>query len=1102
MTARPSNEIVQRPFNPVLPPVIDLSSQARLVFKDNVTNAGPEAFEFITEKFVDFESFKVNGIDIQSLFFDQQWKNYFEMLNGFVYYDIVKYFWQKATIFDKFSADEEVRKMVEKDRSLKGKTRSQLGLRPYKGKEIRSNIMGINVLITQEHIAKILGLDNEGENVDEYGEKSKHIESIKKDLFLPGSANNDFGKAKFMRQNFNFAFKVFLASIITREGGYDTISIPHRHFIWFLYKKVKTNLAKLLFDHLCFTISKSRTKSPFIIHHPRLISEIIRQTKLIQIVSTKEKLRVFNTAKYDASVLVNMKLKTKEELKTAKSPLEAVYEKYFWCDGFPTISEHDNDDVIKNFLELVRIDSGVRVPRSMVVGVPNWDIFKGPKQITKSKRKPQPVEQEIVEEGSKEQSGNKNDAADVTDQADSGAERLATEENEGVTDEQVAKIAQRKAIQKERRSKKRNERPEDTEEDQPVRAPKRKKTVVSKKKAADTSKGNISKPNTDSVSNAQPLNQSPPIDFTKPINMIPPSPQPSSSSSEGTSSDTSTDSSELIEKLNKIQKEKSKKKIPVKRTLKKPKNNSPEEENIFIDTSILDQPTNTTRKSPTILEHLATHLSGDAFTHSNTNSPNQFHFVNTSSDLPLNPPIQEPPIQTPPPSLADTEQENPPIFTPVQDEVLTHSEHHNATPNSPHQSPEHTTAEPSTPQPEPSTPESTPEPQTPPSEPIYGPSYKTLTVEELILPVDFALPILEDFLKKQINIDDEPNLPTDLSKIKIIPLKRKKPEPTIPFDPTKPFCNSSSEPNIEQLGSAISLRLKRFKTIDEEVLVFPSDVDAEIREMEYLFSQSLRILGNHLKSKIQGRGMTVVTDLFDIAERSRAPRLTFYNHEKELERLATLDAEFKKLSRNACEAAARLDREEATYENMVLATEQAWIAAAAEQVLKAAERVVGEEASYASLMSDADQARMAEIEHKRLADQEALKLMVDMAVHIAEVETNKIKENQASEEDFVMPDQNLSDDDSDKGKKPIVDTTPPCSPMKINVPSTSSPIPPAVQEALDNIKAELAEDMKHEMDELRADIRSDMNASGEAINKKMDDMMKLLLSAIADIKKS
>ncbi|KAK2395053.1 hypothetical protein QL285_056819 [Trifolium repens] len=1039
MAARPSNEIVQRPFNPVLPPVIDLSSQARLVFKDNVTDAGPESFEFVTEKFVDFESFKVNGIDIQSLFYDQQWKNYFEMLNGFVYYDIVKYFWQKATIFDKFCADEEVRKMVEKDSSLKGKTRSQLGLRPYKGKEIRSNIMGINVLITQEHIAKILGLDNEGENVDEYGEKSKHIESIKKDLFLPGSSNNDFGKAKFMRQNFNFAFKVFLASIITREGGYDTISLPHRHFIWFMYKKVKINLAKLLFDHLCFTISKSRTKSPSIIHHPRLIYEIIRQTKLIQIVSTKEKLRVFNTAKYDASVLVNMKLKTKEELKTAKSPLEQVYEKYFWCDGFPTISEFDNDDVIKNFLELVRLDSGVRVPRSMVVGVPNWDIFKGPKQITKSKRKPQPIEQEIVEESSKEQSGDKNDAAEVTDQAESGAERLATEDIEEVTEEQVAKMAQRKAIQTERRSKKRNERSEFAEEDQPVRAPKRKKTVVSKQKAADSSKGKNSKPNTDSVSSAQPPTQSPPIDYTQPIRMIPPSPQPSSPSSEGTSSDASTDSSELIEKLDKLQKEQSKKKIPAKRTLKKPKHNSPEEENIFIDTSILDQPTNTTRKSSTILEHLSTHLSGDAFTHSNTNSPDKFHFVNTSSDLPIDPPIPEPPIQTSP------------TFTPAQDEVMNHSEH--------------TIVEPSTPQPEPSTPEPSPEPQTPQSEPIYGPSFKPLTIDELSLPIDFALPILEDLLKAEINVNDDiittPKDPfAEIRKIKIIPLKRKRPEPTIPFNTNQPFFNQNSEPNLELLDNAINISLKKFKSMEEEVLIFPSDVDAKIRELEQKFSQSLRLLGGYVKRRIAGRGMEALSQIMSAAERSHALRLTFFNHEEEHQRLNLLAAVNESI-RRSLEAAIRLNEEEATYARMVVDAEQARIA--------------------------------AEVECQRLADQEAFKLLVDRAVRIAVVETEKIIENQAAAEDVVMQDQNLSEPDSDKGKAPIVTSTPPRSPPVLIQGSSSSAIPSVMQEALDVIKNDLREELRNEMDEFRADIREDMNKSGEATNKKIDAMMELLL---------
>ncbi|KAK2455903.1 hypothetical protein QL285_003318 [Trifolium repens] len=551
MTAQPSRNIVQREFNPELPPVINLSSQAKLVFKANATDAGPESFEFVTEKFVDFESLKENGIDIQSLFFDQQWGNYFEMLNGFVYYDIVKYFWQKATIFDKFQADEEVRKMVEKDNSLKGKTRVQLGLRPFKGNEIRSNIMGISVLITQEHVAKVLGLDNEGENVDVYDEKSKHLESIKKDLFLPGTSKADFGRAKFMKQNFSFAFRVFLASIITREGSFDTISVPHRHFIWFLYKKVKINLAELLFDHLCFTISKSRTKSPSVIHHPRLISEIIRQTRLTDILSSKEKLRVFQTAKYDASVLVNMKLVKKKDLKKPKNPLQTIYENYFWCDGFPTISEHDNEDVIKSFLEIVKKDTGVSMPRSMVVSVPNWDIFKGPKEITRSRRKPQPVEQELVEEGPKEKP----------------EDTSATEEDEQVTEKQLAKIAQRKAVVKEKRSKKRNERLAAAEEDIPVRAPKRKKTAVSKPKAAGTSTGNVSEPNP--VSNAEA--QEPPIDFTKPLNVILPSPQPSSSSSsssEATLSNSSIDSNELIAKLDRIEKGRAKKKKTIKRTPK------------------------------------------------------------------------------------------------------------------------------------------------------------------------------------------------------------------------------------------------------------------------------------------------------------------------------------------------------------------------------------------------------------------------------------------------------------------------------------------------------------------------------------------------------
>jgi hypothetical protein len=256
------------------------------------------------------------------------------MLNGFVYYDIVKNFWNKATVFDEFCAEEEVRKIVGNDESLKGKTRVQLGLRPFKGKEIRSNLLGINVLITQEHVAKVLGLDNKGEDVNQYKTKSKYTECIKKDLFPSGTKERDFGKAKCMKMEFHFAFKVFLSSIITREGGRDTSSLPHRHFIWFMHKRVKINLAGLLFEHLCWCISESHTKPKVTLHHPTLISEIIRQTQLIEIVRTKERQRVFNTAKFDATILVNMMLAKKEDIKRAEHPLKKIYEEYFWCDGF------------------------------------------------------------------------------------------------------------------------------------------------------------------------------------------------------------------------------------------------------------------------------------------------------------------------------------------------------------------------------------------------------------------------------------------------------------------------------------------------------------------------------------------------------------------------------------------------------------------------------------------------------------------------------------------------------------------------------------------------------------------------------------------------
>jgi hypothetical protein len=98
-----------------------------------------------------------------------------------------------------------------------------------------------------------------------------------------------------------------------------------------MHKRVKINLASLLFEHLCTSITENQHKAVATLHHPRLIYEIIRQTKLIEILRQKEKLRVFQTAKLDATILVNMKKKTEDEIIKAENSLKTIYETYFWC---------------------------------------------------------------------------------------------------------------------------------------------------------------------------------------------------------------------------------------------------------------------------------------------------------------------------------------------------------------------------------------------------------------------------------------------------------------------------------------------------------------------------------------------------------------------------------------------------------------------------------------------------------------------------------------------------------------------------------------------------------------------------------------------------
>jgi hypothetical protein len=193
---------------------------------------------------------------------------------------------------------------------------------------------------------------------------------------------------------------------------------------------------------------------------------------------------------------------------------------------------------------MVRRETGAKVNRSMIVGVPDWDVFKGPKDITKSRKKPRLVEQGLLEDS--EHSKN--------DDADSGAEGSGSEDRE------EADAAQR-ALQakKERRSKKRNDQPsgKDQADARPSKKPRTKASKTSKITKTNTCSTAIAQGSKIPPSIPQQQTISPTIDITKPVSMILPGQQTKthlidsptsslSSSSDSTPSEYSTDTAAAI----------------------------------------------------------------------------------------------------------------------------------------------------------------------------------------------------------------------------------------------------------------------------------------------------------------------------------------------------------------------------------------------------------------------------------------------------------------------------------------------------------------------------------------------------------------------------
>jgi len=133
-----------------------------------------EEWELIVqvENLVDLLSLAHHGCDLRGIYQAQDLMDYFGMLNGPTYLTLVRHFWVRAELYDLKASQLEMEEKVLIDPSLKGKTRAEMGLEPFRCEEIRSSLLGIPVVISVDTIAKVIRRASEGRYV--YGLKGKN----------------------------------------------------------------------------------------------------------------------------------------------------------------------------------------------------------------------------------------------------------------------------------------------------------------------------------------------------------------------------------------------------------------------------------------------------------------------------------------------------------------------------------------------------------------------------------------------------------------------------------------------------------------------------------------------------------------------------------------------------------------------------------------------------------------------------------------------------------------------------------------------------------------------------------------------------------------
>jgi len=336
---------------------------------------------------VDLLSLAHHGCDLRGIYQAQDLMYYFGMLNGPTYLTLIRHFWVRAQLYDMRASQLEMEEKVLIDPSLKGKTREEMGLEPFRREEIRSSVLGIPVVISVDTIAGVMRRASEGRYV--YGLKNRNnswIPIVNRSMFH--SINK--GKYKDLDIRTKMLLKIQNENLLPKGNGGDNPSLDHKVFLHLFLTRERANVPKYIFKHMIKNLKDSQILQKNFVPYGRLLSEIFHQGGIL---NALKEVNHFIDAQHgtvtgriiNGAILVSMKFIKKADFKELSTDLKESSVISNLMDDFPPICKQDPLEVqvmfIKEYFEMTsQIIKITDIPEEMYGGtlpiVKNWKSLK------------------------------------------------------------------------------------------------------------------------------------------------------------------------------------------------------------------------------------------------------------------------------------------------------------------------------------------------------------------------------------------------------------------------------------------------------------------------------------------------------------------------------------------------------------------------------------------------------------------------------------------------------------------------------------------------------------------------------------------------------